>query len=188
MKDDAIDVLLGRPIEHSGSFADRASSEGRIDPDRQLLWIARSEKPRQPGFRPGPDAAASHLVELGPDRIERQVHLPVLPHQQFNDSIGKQGAVGLHLQLASMLRNEAEHSGDFGIEQWVALAVELHRDGKRVSATASTVWKTMWRRRVSAWSRSFWLPQISHLRLHLLVRARLAVIGGGTVSPPCSRK
>ena len=36
----------------------------------------------------------------------------------------------MYLQLASMLRNQPEHCGYFGIEQRVALAIELHGDKK----------------------------------------------------------
>ena len=55
---------------------------------------------------------AAHLVEFGPDRIERQVHLAMLQQQQIDDAIGEQSAVGLHLQLAAMMGNQGEHTGD----------------------------------------------------------------------------
>ena len=78
MKNNSVDIVLGRPISTLDRLADSAACDGRIDPDRELLWIARSEKPLQSRFRPGPYPAPPYLVEFGPDGVERQVHLAML--------------------------------------------------------------------------------------------------------------
>ena len=60
--------------------------------------------------------------------------------------------------------------------------------GRAEAGDGFEIAKSIWRRRTPELSRCFWQPRISQRKLHLFVSPRLAIKGGGILSPPRAMK